>query len=130
TPGGGLKGVYVSLSDGDIDSYQIELNPEGKELSRSRLERATAQFARMAAGPWTNGSAHVPGFATPAATLSEERAAAANPPPARPAAAGRSGPPQPSLQPNDWNTVQVIVETDMVSITLNGRPIPANAATN
>src|SRR5207248_9458445 len=74
--------------------------------------------------------AHVPGFAAPAATLSEERAAAANPPPARPAAAGRSGPPQPSLQPNDWNTVQVIVETDMVSITLNGRPIPANAATN
>jgi hypothetical protein len=126
--------VYVSLGEGDIDSYQMELSPDGKELSRSRLERASAQFARMAAGPWTNGSAHVPGFATPAATLSEERAAAANPPPARPAATSgagaRSGPPKPALLPNNWNTVQVIVDTDMVSITLNGRSVPANAATN
>jgi hypothetical protein len=139
TSGGGLKGVYVSMSEGDIESYQVELSPEGKELSRTRLERATAQFARMAAGPWTNGQAHVPGFAMPAATLSDERAAAANPP-ARPvaaapgtasgAAAGRRGPPRPSLLPNEWNTVQVIVDADMVWITLNGRRDLANAATN
>jgi hypothetical protein len=130
TPGGGLKGVHISLNEGDIDSYQLELSPEGKELSRTRLERATAQFARMAAGPWTNGSAHVPGFATPAATLSEERAASARPAAPAPDTAVRPGPPPPSLLPNNWNTVQVIVDTDMVSIALNGRAIPANAATN
>src|SRR5580658_7145803 len=61
----GWKGVYVSLS-GELGSYEVTLNADGKELSRTPLLRATAQFARMAAGPWTNGQAHVPGFAQPA----------------------------------------------------------------
>src|SRR5665213_3318876 len=46
TPEGGLKGIYVSLSDNDINSYDLTLGPDGKEVSRTRLERASAQFAR------------------------------------------------------------------------------------
>lgn len=135
TASGGLKGVYISLSDGDTDTYEVELSPEGKELSRTKLVRATAQFARMAAGPWTNGSAHVPGFAAPAPTLAEDLATAAKPPapvaaaPAR-GGAGRGAPPRPALQPNDWNTAQVIVDADMVWTTLNGRRGAGNTATN
>jgi hypothetical protein len=132
---GGLKGVYISLNGGDIDSYDVVLSPEGKELSRTRLDRSAAQFARIATGQWTNGQAQVPGFAKPAPTLSEQLAEAVKPP-ARTAAAspgtaaGRGGPPRPALLPNDWNTVQVIVDTDMVWVTLNGRRGLANAATN
>src|SRR5207237_7800650 len=75
----------LSLHDAlPIYSYDVTLSAEGKELTRTRLDRATAQFARMAAGPWTNGSARVPGFANPAQTLAEEKAEAAKPP-ARPA---------------------------------------------
>ena len=135
TSDGGLKGVYVSLSDNDINSYDLTLSPEGKELSRTRLERATAQFARIAAGPWNNGNAKVPGFATLAQTVVEQEAEAAKAP-AAPAggagrgAAGRGGPPPLSLVPNDWNTIQVIVDADMVWITVNGRRGLVNTATN
>ena len=138
TGDGGLKGIYISLSDNDLNSYDVTLSAEGKELTRTRLDRATAQFARMAAGPWANGSAHVPGFANPAQTLAEEKAEAAKPP-ARPAttaaggaapAGGRGGFQSPQLQANDWNTIQAIVDTDMVWMSLNGRRGLANTATN
>ncbi len=137
TPDGGLKGVYISLADNDLNSYEVTLSPQGKELTRTRLDRATAQFARMAAGPWTNGSAHVPGFATLTQTLAEEKAEAAKVAAAPPAAAGRGtgapgrgAPPALQLTPNDWNSIQVIVDTDMVWTTLNNRRGLANTATN
>jgi hypothetical protein len=129
--GGGWKGIYVPL-DGDGASYEVTLNSDGKELVRSRLPRATAQFARMAAGPWTNGQAHVPGFAGPAVTLAEQQEEASKPPaPAagRGAGGGRGGPPAPQLKAGDWNTLDIIVDTDMVWTTLNGRR-GANSATN
>ncbi len=88
TPDGGWKGIYVSLS-GELGAYQVTLNADGKELNRTRLLRATAQFARMAAGTWTNGQAHVPGFASPAITLAEQEEEASKPPArAAPAACG------------------------------------------
>ena len=71
TPEGGWKGVYVPLT-GEGCSYDLTLRADGKELNRTRLLRAAAQFARMAAGPWANGSAQVPGFARPAMTLGEQ----------------------------------------------------------
>jgi hypothetical protein len=138
TPEGGWKGIYVPLAEGEVDSYDVVLSAAGKELSRTRLPRSTAQFARMATGPSTNGQAHAPGFSTPAATLSEQEAEAAKPA-AAPAGGrggrggppgGRGGPPRPTIQANDWNTLQVIVDTDMVWITLNGRRFGANGATN
>jgi hypothetical protein len=136
TEGGGLKGVYVPLSDGDVDSYDVVLAADGKEISRTRLPRSTAQFARLATGPSTNGQAHVPGFSTTASTLAEQQAEAAKPPAAPAGRAGAAfggrggGPPRPALQPNDWNTLGVIVDTDMVWITLNGRRLGGNGATN
>ena len=72
TPAGGWKGVYFGLS-GEGEADEITLNADGKELNRTRLPRATAQFARMAAGPWVNGQAQVPGFARPAITLAEQQ---------------------------------------------------------
>jgi len=55
-------------------------------------------------------------------------AAAATAPPA--GGAGRGGPPRPSLLQNDWNSVQAIVDTDMVWVTLNNRRGLGNTATN
>lgn len=123
TADGGWKGIYVPLS-GEGGAFDVTLNAEGKELSRTRLLRATAQFARMAAGPWPNGQAHVPGFAQPATTLAEQEEEAAKPPAPAPAAGrGRGGfaPPRPELRTGDWNTLDVVVDTDMVWTTLNGR---------
>jgi hypothetical protein len=122
-PEGGRKGVYVALT-GESGSYDLTLTADGKQLKRTPLLRATAQFARMAAGPWANGSANVPGFARPAITLEEQQEEAAKPPAAP--AAGRGGrggfaPPRPELKTGDWNTLDIIVDTDMVTTTLNGR---------
>jgi hypothetical protein len=137
TPDGGWKGVYVAL-DGDPGPYDITLNAEGKELTRTRMPRATAQFSRMAAGPWANGQANVPGFARPAITLAEQQEEAAKPAtPAAPAAApggrggagGRGGftPPRGEIKAAEWNTLDVIVDTDMVWTGINGRRGPNSA---
>jgi hypothetical protein len=119
----GWKGTYVSLS-GEGGSYEVTLGADGKLLNRKPLLRATAQFARMAAGPWNNGGAQVPGFARPAITLSEQQEEAAKPPApvgARPTGGGRGGPPRPEVKAGDWNTLDMIVDTDMVWTGLNGR---------
>jgi hypothetical protein len=130
TGDGGLKGVYVSLGDGDLNTYDLTIGPDGKELNRKRLERATGQFTRIATGPWSNGSAHVPGFAEPAPTVAEQMEQSEKPTTA-PAAGrgGRGGPPPPEIRANDWNTFDAIVDMDMVWVTLNGRRGP-NTATN
>ena len=104
TPEGGWKGVYVSLS-GEGGAFDLTLNADGKELNRTRLLRATAQFARMAAGPWTNGAAHVPGFASPAMTLAEEQEEASKPP-AAPAAGRGGGPRWPAATANQAGRVE------------------------
>ena len=132
TKDGGWKGVYVSLA-GEGGSYEVTLSADGKELNRTRLMRATAQFARMAAGPWQNGQAHVPGFANPTVTLAEQEEEASKPPapPAGRAGGGRGGfaPPAPQIKAGEWNSLDAIVDTDMVWTTLNGRR-GGNAATN
>jgi hypothetical protein len=129
TPGGGWKGVYVSLS-GDGGSYDLTLNADGNPLTRTPLLRATAQFARMAAGTWTNGQAQVPGFARPAVTLAEQQEEASKPAaPAAPRPGGGFVPPRPQIKAGEWNTLDVIVDADMVWTTLNGRR-GANSATS
>jgi hypothetical protein len=126
TSDGGLKGIYVP--PGEADTYEVTLNGQGKEVNRLRLPRATTQFARMAAGPWANGAAQVPGFARPAITLNEQQEEAAKPAAPPPVGAsggrgpaGRGGPPAATVRTDDWNTIDVIVDTDMVTTTLNGR---------
>jgi len=128
TPDGGLKGIYVSPT-GEAGAYSVTLNSEGKELNRTRLLRATAQFARMAAGTWSNGQAHVPGFAGPAITVAEQQEEAAKPPAAPPAGRGGFAPPAAQMKAGDWNTLDIIVDADMVWTGLNGRRGP-NSATN
>jgi hypothetical protein len=132
TPEGGWKGVYVALT-GESGSFDVTLNADGEEIKRTPLLRAAAQFARMAAGPWANGAAQVPGFAKPAMTLAEQQEEATKPPAAP--AAGRGGgrggfaPPRPELKTGEWNTLDVILDTDMLTSALNGRR-GGNSATN
>ena len=129
TSDGGLKGVYVSLNPGDVDSWRVVVSPEGKIQSRTRLERSNVQFARIGTGAWTNGQAHVPGFSKLAPTLDEQKAeseaaamhSTSNAAPARAGSSGRGAFPRAEIQTGQWNSVQVIVDADMVWITLNGR---------
>ena len=76
TESGGLKEVpYISLAEGDMDAYELELSADGKDVSRTKLDRATAQFSRIATGPQSNGnSQELPGFARAVPTVAEYQA--------------------------------------------------------
>jgi hypothetical protein len=68
----------------------------------------------------------VPGFARPAITLTEQEEEASKPPAAPAPGAGRGGrggaaPPRPEIKAGEWNSLDIIVDTDMVTTTLNGR---------
>ena len=43
----GMKGIFVSLTSGDVAAYRITLDAEGKELTRERL-RAGGGMVRVA----------------------------------------------------------------------------------
>src|SRR5215813_6795035 len=127
----GYKGVYVSLSDGNVGSYEVTLDGQGKELSRTRLATGAPQMVRMSLGRTSGPDEPVPGFAK----LPPPRTEA--PPAPRPAALPPSNPPAnananagrggrgggrdgPSLQADDWNTVQIIMDADLLTLAVNG----------
>jgi hypothetical protein len=56
TPDGGMKGVYVSLAEGDFASYRVTLDAQGQETSRQRLgnppANPPANPPSLKAGEW------------------------------------------------------------------------------
>jgi hypothetical protein len=44
TAEGGMKGVFVSLSEGDVASYAVTLDAQGHELKRERLRHGGGQM--------------------------------------------------------------------------------------
>jgi len=128
TPEGGWKGVYLPIT-GEGGSYDLTLDADGKELKRAPLARSTAQFTRIGVGASVSGAIKSPGFGVPAPTLAEQEEEAAKPPAAPTAAAsgrggrggGRGAPPAVELKLGDWNTVDVIVDADIVWPNIWGR---------
>ena len=51
TADGGLKGIFVSLTEGDLVSYRVTLDPQGNETSRERLRPGPAGQVRSAPPP-------------------------------------------------------------------------------
>src|SRR5260370_9301523 len=76
---------------------------------------------RMAAGRFSGAERLVPGFSKPSKTPAEMAAA---PLPANPAASGGRGRggSGPQLHANDWNTVQLILDADVLAISVNQGP--------
>ena len=131
----GMKGLYVSLAGGDIAGYEVLLDAQGKETSRTPLGPGPG-MARMGGARFSGAEDLVPGFAKPAPTRAElaaataadferllghraEAAAAARPPAA--AAVAPVRPARPPLTPNEWHTVQVILDADVLSVQIDGR---------
>ena len=125
---GGWKGVYISLNEGTLGAYDVTLSAEGKELSREPLLRSTGAFARMAVAD--NAQSRVPGYALPAPTLAELQAEAEESATAGRPGGRRGGPPPPSIRAADWNTLDLIVDTDLVSVSLNGRRLGTSATSD
>lgn len=89
----GWEGIYVSLRDGEIGSYRLNLNEQGVETSRQLLYPIRGQVRQ------------------------------APPPPDQPASATTDA----VLKVGEWNTIQIIIDADIVRPVLNGIALPASA---
>lgn len=117
----GMKGVYVSLTDGDIASYDVVLDRQGREVSRTKLPPGPGPMIRMAAARYSGAEDLVPGFSKPAVLGPESPApAAARPANANAGGRGRGGRGGPQLKADDWNTVRIILDADVLSASVNG----------
>lgn len=102
TPGGGLKGIFLSLDPQELTSYQLTLDSEGQEISRKQLPPVTPDSNRVAL-PVAAGS-HV---AAPPANSAK------------------------SFRIDDWNTIDVQMDANILRPHFNGGAgIHANATDN
>ena len=116
----GMKGIYVSLTEGDVATYRVTLGPDGQELTASHCGRPAA------AGPWRRrcrtGGAGARGGEPDVAARSRCR-------PRRrcrswrrrwrwrPSSAPKDlpmTPPRPGLHPGEWNEVEVMIDANTV----------------
>jgi hypothetical protein len=101
----GMKGIFVSLTAGDVAPYRITLDPEGQELARERLRFGGGQ---MRIAPPLDPNAPARG--------------------GRGGGRGRGpseGPVLPVTRPvtdfrtDDWNQVEILLDADIVRTFLN-----------
>jgi len=103
----GLKGIYVSLNEGDVASYRVTLGADGQELQREAL-RFGGGTVRIAPPPnpdaagrgGRGGRGGGRGGATPVVDLPIKA-------------------PKPGLRPGDWNEVEIFLDANIVRAFLN-----------
>ena len=113
----GFKGVFVSLTEGDVASYSITLDANGKELTRERL-RNGGGLMRVAPEPTPNaaprgggGGARGGGGGAPAAGGGRGR--------------GAGGVQLPDVteptgyKATDWNDIDIAVDANILRLWLN-----------
>jgi 3-keto-disaccharide hydrolase/FG-GAP-like repeat len=134
----GMKGIFVSLTAGDVGGYAVTLDAAGHELSRERLRPAggmvrfapTAEEAAAAAAARGGGAGRA---GAPAAGRAGGPAGRAGGPAGRaggPAGRGRgvlaSGVTLPIVRPStalkadDWNEMDIIADANMLRPIVNG----------
>jgi hypothetical protein len=113
----GMKGVFVSLNEEEVASYEMLMDAQGNEISRTKLGPGPGPMIRMATAQ--KGEEPVPGFAKPAVGPTEGASGGG----------GRGGR-APALRTNDWNTVQLILDCDILGLTFNGARGGPSATTN
>jgi hypothetical protein len=100
----GMKGVFVSLTEGDLAAYAITLDAEGRETSRTKLPPVTSEGQRVAPQAGVSGSASnpvlplPPGIDLPGSMM-------------KPGGKYRAG---------DWNQTEIILHQDGVYPAFNG----------
>jgi hypothetical protein len=129
TPGG-MKGVYVSLSEGEQGAYAVTLDASGKELTRERL-RPGGGLTRVAP---TAAEAAATAAARGARAGGAPAGARGGPPAGRAAGGGGlgrgrgtlpSGAELPDMaeptayKPNDWNDVHIVIDANILRQWVN-----------
>jgi hypothetical protein len=126
TADGGMKGVLVSLNEGDTVAYDVVLDAQGNEISRARLGTLPRDvIIRMATA--VKGKEAVPGFSALAAQVPDAGAGTGE---TGSGGGGRGGRGGASLHPNEWNTVQIILDSDILRAGLNSGRLGGWGATS
>ena len=112
----GMKGIYVSLKTGELGTYKVTWDAQGKELTREALRPANGQY-RTAPAPTPAGAGRGAG-AQQVFPAGASGAAGRG---------GRGGPPRAAVNMGDWNTIQIVLNADIVRVTLNGAGIGGGA---
>jgi hypothetical protein len=109
TDGGGLKGIFVSLNEGDVAAYSVALDASGRETKRTPLRFPGGGQIRIAPEP--------PAAAPP------------GPPGAGGRGAGRGGrgggvqlpipPPNTGLRPGEWNDLEILLDANIIRTFVN-----------
>ena len=118
TPDGGMKGVYVSLTAGDLASYHVTLDAQGNVTTRERLSPAAGGGRRVAERP-----PNVLPFLVPldSSTTSEPPAVAGRgiAGQGRGAVGGRGNEAPNVPKADDWNVADVLIDVNMLRAQLN-----------
>ena len=108
TPDGGLKGVFVSLNEGDLAAYRVTLDRQGNQTAKEKLRSPGGGQLRVALPPQNPA---------PAAA-----GRAGGPPAIPPFPGGIASPiPRPAtgLRHGDWNTIEVALDANILRAFLN-----------
>ncbi len=112
----GMSGVYVPLSNNETGVYQLQLSASGKELSRTPLPPSRRPMIRSSAMAEHWGEEPVPGFSN---LPDPPKTTSGSPAPSRDDSQRNDR--QAALLPSEWNTVQVVLDADLVTVSINGR---------
>jgi hypothetical protein len=123
----GMKGIYVSLVDGDVGGYAVTLDAAGKELTREKLRAGGGmiRFAPTAAAAAAATAARA-GGAGAGAGAARGAGPAGGPLPGRGRGVLASGATLPIVRgstawrPADWNEIDVIADANILRPIVNG----------
>src|SRR5687768_5438283 len=109
TQDGGMKGIFVSLNEGDLGAYRVTIDRQGAQTSRERLRAPGGGQLRVAPPP------------NPAAAPAA--GARAGGPPQMPAFPGGIASPIPrprtGLRAGEWNTIELVLDANILRSFLN-----------
>ena len=108
TSDGGLKGVFVSLNEGDLATYRVTLDAQGIEKSKERLRSPAGGQLRVAPPP-PDPAPNAPARAGGPPQIPQMPGGIASPIP-RPTTGLRAG---------DWNTVEFVPDANILRTFLN-----------
>ena len=130
----GIRGTYISLTEGEAGAYAVSLDPNGKETQRDKLGNAAGMSrTAVAPAPTTNPVAQ-------AAALGASPATSSNPEEEANGGGGRGGRGRgrggfgrgaagSPIHTGEWNTVETIIDADIVRAQVNEIPLGGGAAT-
>ena len=103
----GMKGIYASLTQGDVANYSVTLDAQGRILQREKLRRGGGQ---MRIAPPLDPNAPGPGGPGRGGFGGRGRGAEVTLP---------LMPPNTDLRPGEWNQIEIFMDANIVRFLLN-----------